>query len=67
MVLVLENAPLLKGKIVTDEFASCGMALGRLPWDAREEKRRWKDADDASFYRYMETFYGITGSWITGS
>lgn len=61
VVLVLENDPLLKGKIVTDEFASCGMALGRLPWDAREEKRRWKDADDASFYRYMETFYGITG------
>ena len=24
-------------------------------------KRRWKDADDASFYRYMETYYGITG------
>lgn len=61
VVLVLENDPLLKGKIVTDEFASCGMALGRLPWDAREEKRRWKDVDDASFYRYMETYYGITG------
>lgn len=61
VVLVLENDPLLKGKIVTDEFASCGMALGRLPWDAGEGKRRWKDADDASFYRYMETFYGITG------
>ncbi len=61
VVLVLENDPLLKGKIVTDEFASCGMATGRLPWDSREEKRRWKDADDASFYRYMETFYGITG------
>ena len=60
-VLVLENDPILKGKIVTDEFASCGMALGRLPWDAREEKRRWKDVDDAGFYRYLETFYGITG------
>lgn len=60
-VLVLENDPLLKGKIVTDEFASCGMALGRLPWNPSEEKRRWKDVDDAGFYRYMETFYGITG------
>lgn len=60
-VLVLENDPLLRGKIVTDEFASCGMALGRLPWDIRDEKRRWKDVDDAGFYRYMETFYGITG------
>lgn len=61
VVIILENDPLLKGKIVVDEFASCGMALGSLPWDSREEKRRWKDADDASFYRYLETFYGITG------
>ena len=61
VVLVLENDPLLKGRIVTDEFASCGLALGALPWDAREEKRRWKDVDDAGFYRYMETYYGITG------
>lgn len=60
-VIVLENDPLIKGKIVTDEFASCGMVLGRLPWDLREEKRRWKDVDDAGFYRYMETFYGISG------
>lgn len=60
-VLVLENDPNLKGKIATDEFASCGMAIGRLPWDEREERRRWKDVDDAGFYRYLETFYGITG------
>ncbi len=61
VAVVLENDPLLKGKIVTDEFASCGMTLGRLPWDLRDEKRRWTDTDDAGFYRYMETFYGITG------
>lgn len=62
MVLVLENDPLLKGRIVTDEFASCGMVLGRLPWDVEDtQKRRWKDSDDASFYRYMEAFYGLTG------
>lgn len=60
-VLVLENDPLLKGKIVTDEFASCGMVLGKVPWDQRDEKRRWKDVDDAGFYRYMETFYRLTG------
>lgn len=60
-VIVLENDPLLKGRIVTDEFASCGMVLGKLPWDMRDEKRRWKDVDDAGFYRYMETFYGLTG------
>lgn len=60
-VLVLENDPLLKGKIVTDEFASCGMVLGKMPWSKQEGKRRWRDEDDAGFYRYMEMFYGITG------
>lgn len=60
-VIVLENDPLLKERIVTDEFASCGMVLGKVPWNAEDVKRRWKDADDAGIYRYMETFYGITG------
>lgn len=60
-VIILENDPLLKGKIVTDEFASCGMVLGRMPWNQADERRRWKDVDDAGFYRYMEVFYGITG------
>ena len=60
-VLVLENDPLVRGKIVTDEFASCGMVTGRVPWNPNGGKRRWTDADDAGFYRYMESFYGITG------
>lgn len=60
-VIVLENDPLLKGRIATDEFASCGMVLGRVPWDQRDEKRRWTDVDDAGFYRYVEVFYGLTG------
>lgn len=61
VVIVLENDPLLKGRIVTDEFANCGMVLGRVPWNQTEEKRRWKDVDDAGFYRYVEVFYGLTG------
>ena len=58
---VLENDPFLKGKIVTDEFASCGMSLGGLPWDLDSGKRRWTDVDYAGYYRYMEMFYGLTG------
>lgn len=61
VTLVLENDPLLKGKIVTDEFASCGMTTGGLPWDMHSRKRRWTDVDYAGYYRYMETFYGLTG------
>jgi len=58
---VLENDPFLKGRIVTDEFASCGMTTGGLPWDSECGKRRWTDVDYAGYYRYMETFYGLTG------
>lgn len=61
MVLVLENDPLLKGKIATDEFAGRGVAAGKLPWNGTEGIRWWTDADDANFYRYMETFYKLTG------
>jgi predicted P-loop ATPase len=60
-VIVLENDPFVRGKIAFDEFASCCMVLGELPWDKRDVKRRWCDADDAGYYRYMETFYHITG------
>ena len=61
VVLILENDPALKRTIATDEFASCGMVLGAVPWDVREEKHRWGDVDDAGYYRYMEQYYGITG------
>lgn len=60
-VLVLENDPLLKGKIVTDEFASCGLIIGKVPWSQETGRRRWRDSDDAGYYNYMELFYGITG------
>lgn len=53
VTLVLENDPLLKGKIVIDQFASCGMVLGALPWDQREENAVGK----------MLTTQGITDIW----
>ena len=60
-VLILENDPLLKGKIVTDEFANCGLVIGKVPWSTETGRRRWRDPDDAGYYSYMESFYGITG------
>lgn len=61
VVLILENDPILKGKAAVDEFSSCGMVMGQVPWSGKTEKRRWEDVDYAGFYRYMEAFYGITG------
>lgn len=59
LIVILQNDPRVKGKIVTDEFAGCGLVLGALPWDPREEKRRWKDTDDNGALWYTETYYGI--------
>lgn len=60
IIIVLRNDPLLKGKIVTDEFAGRGLILGAMPWNRSEEKRQWIDPDDSGFFWYMETYYGIT-------
>ena len=60
IIIVLQNDPLLKGKIVTDEFAGRGLILGTMPWNRSEEKRQWIDPDDSGFFWYMETYYGIT-------
>lgn len=59
LILILQNDPLLKGKIVTDEFTGCGLALGALPWDPREDRRRWSDTDDSGALWYMESYYDI--------
>lgn len=59
LALILKYDPNLKDKIVTDEFAGCGLAVGSLPWDNNATKRRWTDTDDAGVLWYMETYYGI--------
>lgn len=59
IILVLQNDPLLKGKVVTDEFAGRGMAMGAVPWNPAADKRQWSDTDDSGFRWYMETYYGI--------
>lgn len=61
LLIILENDPLLKGKLAFDEFANRGLVLGSLPWDKSEERRQWTDIDDAGLRHYMERLYGITG------
>ena len=59
LVVILQNDPKLKDKIVTDEFSGCGLAVGALPWDPSTDRRRWTDTDDAGALWYMETIYNI--------
>ena len=60
LILILQNDPLLKGRIVTDDFANRGMVLGKVPWSLETENRMWKDEDDAGAFWYIENYYGIT-------
>lgn len=61
ILIILENDPLLKGKMAYDEFACKAQVLGKLPWDSREERRIWNDNDDAGIRWYLEKTYGISG------
>lgn len=58
---ILLYDPQLRGKIALDEFSVRGLALGSLPWDAREEKRLWTDTDDAGLAQYLELHYALVG------
>lgn len=59
--IILENDPLLKGKVLYDEFSNRVLCLGVLPWDSRSERRSWTDNDDSGLRHYMERTYRITG------
>lgn len=61
VLIILENDPMLKGKIVYDEFSGLVIICGSLPWDNRESRRRWGDTDDAGLRHYLEKTYAITG------
>ena len=59
LLLILENDPLLRGRIALDAFANKGVVLGAFPWDPREGRRPWTDNDDAGIRWYMEKTHKI--------
>lgn len=61
VLVILENDPLVKGRIVYEEFSNRVYALGALPWDSCQVQRVWTDNDDSGLRHYLEKVYGITG------
>lgn len=61
IIIILENDPLLKGKIRFDEFSNRVQVVGAVPWDKGTEIRSWTDNDDAGIRHYLEKAHGITG------
>lgn len=54
VLIILENDPLLKGKLIYDEFSNRVLIPGELPWDDRKIRRNWVDNDDAGLRHYLE-------------
>lgn len=60
--LILENDPLIKGKIMLNEFASRAEVFGPLPWNACKTRRPWEDSDNDGAYWYLEKVYNLSGT-----
>jgi len=61
VVIILENDPRIKGKLVYNEFSNRATVVGKLPW-SDEVNRDWCDDDDSGLRHFLESNYGITGA-----
>lgn len=55
--LIIENEPLLKGKLMFNDFAYRREVHGWLPWRTKEDLQDWTDNDDAGLRSLIETHY----------
>lgn len=58
-LIVLENDPNLKGKIVFNEFTHRPYILDDLPWENAKAGQNWSDNDESALFHYLESVYGI--------
>lgn len=61
VLIILRNDPLLKNKLVYEEFSGTYLVTGSLAWNKSESRRKWSDEDDAGLRHYLEKTYSITG------
>ncbi|MEA5134635.1 MAG: virulence-associated E family protein [Candidatus Fimivivens sp.] len=61
ILIILRNQPELRGRILLDDFAKRGVAVGPFPWDARPGRRVWGDNDDAGVRWFLEKHFELTG------
>lgn len=59
-LLIIENEPLLKGKIAYNEFSNRAVVIGKLPWRNEKNKSDWTDSDDSGLREFIEKYYGIS-------
>lgn len=60
--LIIENEPMLKGKIAYNEFSNRANVTGQLPWRSKDNKSDWNDTDDSGLREFIEKYYGISST-----
>ena len=60
-VIILENDPRIKGKMIYNEFSNRATVVGRLPW-SDDVNRDWQDDDDAGVRHFLESNYNLVGA-----
>lgn len=60
ILLIIENEPLLKGKIAYNEFSNRATVLGQLPWRKDKCVTDWSDSDDSGLRSFIEKIYEIS-------
>ena len=61
-LLILENDPKIKGKLIYDEFANRAIVDEGVPWTSLKS-HDWTDMDDSGVRNYLEKHYHITASY----
>lgn len=60
--LIIENEPLLKGKIAYNEFSNRAVVIGQLPWRKKGNMGDWSDTDDSGLREFIEKYYSISST-----
>lgn len=61
-LLIIENEPLLKGRIAYNEFSNRAVVIGKLPWRSKSNKEDWCDTDDSGLREFIEKYYSISST-----
>lgn len=61
-ILILENDPKVKDKLIYDEFANRAIVLDDVPW-TDIKKHDWSDMDDSGVRHFLEKYYKLTTAY----
>ena len=61
-LLIIENDPMLKGKIAYNEFSNRAVVIGQLPWRKKDNISDWNDTDDSGLREFIEKYYSISST-----